>query len=122
MAKWGKQPRPRATHRGMLRVGGDIEIPCYVLENGTRVISGRGITTAIGMKGRGQGMQRIGQLRIINPYMSDELRLAIENPITIDDGGAANMPSPQCYEAILAPSVLICAFNSLERKKPKPLQ
>ena len=70
MAKWGKQPRPRATHRGMLRVGGDIEIPCYVLENGTRVISGRGITTAIGMKGRGQGMQRIGQLRIINPYIA----------------------------------------------------
>lgn len=46
------------------------------------------LAAAIGMKGRGQGMQRIGQLRIINPYMSDELRLAIENPITIDDGGA----------------------------------
>ena len=45
----------RATHQGVLRIA-DIEIPCFVLEDGTRVISGRGVTKAIGMKGRGQGI------------------------------------------------------------------
>src|SRR5436853_7424648 len=51
---------PRVTHRGMLSIA-DMYIPCFVLEDGRRVISGRGMTAAIGMKGRGQGAQRIGE-------------------------------------------------------------
>src|SRR5450631_1014498 len=52
-------PLPRATHKGMLKVVADLQIACFVLDDGRRVISGRGMTAAIGMKGRGQGIARI---------------------------------------------------------------
>ena len=32
----------------------NLEIPVFVLQDGTRVISGRGFTAALGMKGRGR--------------------------------------------------------------------
>lgn len=60
---------------------GDIEIPCYVLEDGTRVITGRGMTAAIGMKGRGQGVIRITQHKTLKSYLGEELAMAIANPI-----------------------------------------
>ena len=56
---------PHATHKGVLTIG-DIRIPCFVLDDGRRVISGRGMTAAIGMKGRGQGIARIVSHRILN--------------------------------------------------------
>lgn len=65
-ARWekeGKSPLPLATHGSddhPLLIG-DIEIPCYVLDNGTRVISQRGLQTSLGMNESG-GAQRIGKL------------------------------------------------------------
>jgi hypothetical protein len=54
---------PRATHGSVdhpLTIG-DIEIPCYVLEDGTRVLSQRGLQTSLGMSISGgvAGEQRI---------------------------------------------------------------
>src|SRR5690242_17841511 len=42
---------------------GDTEIPCYVLADGTRVLSQRGLQTGIGMSSSGgsQGAQRVAQ-------------------------------------------------------------
>lgn len=40
---------------------GDIEIPCYVLEDGTRVLSQRGLQAGIGMRGGGS---RAGEQRM----------------------------------------------------------
>ncbi|HOI96355.1 MAG TPA: P63C domain-containing protein [Syntrophobacter fumaroxidans] len=45
---------PRATHEGTLKIG-DIEFPCYVLDDGTRVLSGTGFM-------KGMGMYRSGAL------------------------------------------------------------
>lgn len=47
------EPTPSATHDGLLSFG-DLEIPCYVLEDGRRVISQRGMFSAIG-KSAGSG-------------------------------------------------------------------
>jgi len=81
-ARWGAADveYPKVTHRGVLRIG-ETELPCFVLDDGRRVISGRGLTAAIGMKGRGQGAQRIGEHRAIKPFLSNDLALAILNPI-----------------------------------------
>lgn len=51
--KYGSADRP-------LRIG-DVEIPCYVLEDGTRVLSQRGLQSGIGMSlsGGSAGEQRI---------------------------------------------------------------
>lgn len=97
-ARWGKV----ATHAGVLRIGIDdhsIEIPCLVLEDGTRVITGRGMTSAIGMKGRGQGMARIVEHRALKPFISEELRLAIENPIKLPGSGSRKVNPTSGYEA-----------------------
>lgn len=51
-ARWGKESdseMPKATHRGELEIG-DIRIPCAVLEDGRRVVSEHGITTALGSR------------------------------------------------------------------------
>lgn len=77
VARWGL---PKASHFGTIAVG-NIEIPCFVLEDGRRVISGRGLTTAVGMKGRGQGVARISTHRLINTSANIDLIKAIENPI-----------------------------------------
>lgn len=54
-ARWEKEKAegraigiPKATHTGELNIG-DIVIPCFVLENGTRVISHRGLQRSLGM-------------------------------------------------------------------------
>ena len=76
-ARWGL---PKATHFGALSIG-SVEIPCFVLDDGRRVISGRGLTTAIGMKGRGQGVARIAGHRLIKTSENNDLIVAINNPI-----------------------------------------
>jgi hypothetical protein len=74
------KPLPKATHKGILKIG-DAEIPCFVLNDGRRVISGRGLTSAIGMKGRGQGVGRISTLKAVKLSQNNNLPLAIEKPI-----------------------------------------
>lgn len=71
---------PRVTHRGELKIA-DLKIPCFVLADGRRVISGRGMTAAIGMKGRGQGIARIATHRMFESNKNNDLALAIQNPI-----------------------------------------
>jgi hypothetical protein len=53
VARWSSN-MPIATHEGVLSLGG-IEIPCSVLEDGTRVLSQTGFVRAIGRKGGFRG-------------------------------------------------------------------
>lgn len=95
--RWSTIP-PKAEYQGKIRLGDGDGLPCFVLDDGRRVISGRGITRAIGMKGRGQGTARIASLIRQKDSKFSELALAIENPILIDSG--APLPT-QGYEAPL---------------------
>ncbi|WP_323880974.1 MULTISPECIES: P63C domain-containing protein [Aeromonas] len=70
---------PKATHFGTLPFGDDLQ--CFVLNDGRRVISGRGMTEAIGMKGRGPGVMRIADHKLIRAYGDTKLIDAINNPI-----------------------------------------
>lgn len=90
----------RATHQGTLRIVGQ-EIPCFNLENGERVISGRGITRAIGMKGRGQGITRILDFKRLKPFIDEDLEVAISSPrYFVGVGSRVTKPTP-AYEATL---------------------
>ena len=51
-ARWG-DPLPRATHAGVLQIGG-AEIPCWVLEDGERILSTRSVMHALGRRWRGR--------------------------------------------------------------------
>jgi hypothetical protein len=98
-ARWRSNP-PRATHSGTLHIG-DIHIPCFVLEDGTRVISGRGMTTAIGMKGRGQGAARITVHKTIAPFLPYDLKVAIERPLQFIGMGSRKSNPTAGYEATI---------------------
>lgn len=102
---------PKATHFGTIEIGGQ-SLACFVLDDGRRVISGRGLTAAIGMKGRGQGIGRISSHKLIKANKNNDLSLAIESPIkfvgkspkganTPSDGFEATVLQELC-EAILS--------------------
>ncbi len=92
---------PRVTHRGIMKVA-DIQIPCFVLDDGRRVISGRGMTAAIGMKGRGQGAARISDHPAIRSNISSDLALAIESPILFTGGSPRGNAVPSSgFEAVV---------------------
>jgi hypothetical protein len=87
LARWDTTASlPRATHGDPghpLRIG-DIEIGCYVLETGQRVISQRSLQTSVGMNVSG-GAQRL--LRILKTFQDKgvdckDLSSRITNPIT----------------------------------------
>ena len=90
----------QANFTGKLKIG-DTELPCFVLSDERRVISGRGITRAIGMKGRGQGMARITSHSALKPFINNELALAIASPIQFKVGGLKTSG----YEATLLHSL-----------------
>lgn len=79
-AKKERAAMPKATHFGAIELGG-TSLACFVLDDGRRVVSGRGLTAAIGMKGRGQGAARISGHKLIKHYKNNKLSVAIESPI-----------------------------------------
>ena len=79
-AKAALKKLPKATHSGQLATN-LIDLPCFVLDDGRRVISGRGLTAAIGMKGRGAGVSRVAEHKLIKAYGDPALIAAIDNPI-----------------------------------------
>lgn len=85
-ARWSG-PIFRATHGSddhPLKIG-DVEIPCYVLENSTRVLSQRGMIGGLDMsQGSREGGDRLGaflRAKSISPFVSNELMVLIESPI-----------------------------------------
>lgn len=75
-ARWGAST-PQATHEGVLCLG-NAEIPCYVLQDGERVISTRGVMKAPGRRWRGR--KYVGtelpvflEAKNLKPFISQEL-------------------------------------------------
>lgn len=94
---------PEATHDGAIKIG-DLELPCAVLADGTRVLSERGMTKALGGKRGGAHWRRkkadpdgVGanlpvflSANNLLPYISEDLRSALITPIEyISKGGGA---------------------------------
>ncbi|HEX4146444.1 MAG TPA: P63C domain-containing protein [Pirellulales bacterium] len=87
--RWGSEALPIATHGAPdhpLKIG-DIEIPCYVLNDGRRVLVQRGMLAGLDMKqgtaGRGGGDRLVKFLntQAINPYVPQGLSDVIMEPI-----------------------------------------
>ena len=95
-ARWKKAGKPpsvhRATHVGILKLG-DIEIACAVLEDGTRLISERGLLGGLGIKYGGalsrarEGESGAGRLPLfvgyknLRPFVDNELAALLQSPI-----------------------------------------
>src|SRR5690242_13514754 len=74
---------PRATHGSVdrpLRIG-DLELPCFVLEDGRRAITFKGMIRALGMSrggagytgGEGDRLARFAAGKSIKPFISSDL-------------------------------------------------
>jgi len=118
IASMGAQARaerknlPKATHGSADHplIIGDIQIPCYVLEDGTRVLSQRGVLDGLGMS-RGGGERLVSFLsgKGIFPYVNNGLLARTQKPIrfmpphggTPAHGYPATMLADIC-EALLA--------------------
>lgn len=88
-ARHARPPR-RASHAGVLEIS-DLKIPCYVLEDGTRVLSQRGLNEAFGIlhgggvadtaASGGQKMPRFISLKALQPFVPKEIAAGIIEPI-----------------------------------------
>jgi len=136
-ARWEKPAKiddgiPKAECDGVLRLG-ELEIPCAVLPDGTRLLSERGVTKALGGKRGGAHWRRkkaggddganlpvyLSAKNII-PYISDELALALSNPVSYKSakGGATS----HGLEATLLPQVCDVWLKARDAKKILPSQ
>ena len=88
-----KHPKGRihkATHTGTISLG-EIELPCFVLEDERRVLSTRGVVAAMGLSWSGGGMMaRFIAGKRISPYICRELSTGVQSPIRVRScrGGA----------------------------------
>ncbi|MBI5409931.1 MAG: P63C domain-containing protein [Nitrospirae bacterium] len=84
--EYGSPDRP-------LIIGGE-KIPCYVLDDGTRILRERSVATALGRKGGGAHWQKKKSaeksallpeylsLKNLDPYITEDMRESLLNPIT----------------------------------------
>jgi hypothetical protein len=96
-AIWGSPDKPLSI--------GNLEIQCYVLEDETRVLSGRGMQNALGL-GQGHGAilkKFLGQKALI-PFINSELAMALSNPIKFIRPGRGGKTALG-YEATILPSI-----------------
>ena len=83
---------------------GGIEIPCYVLEGGIRVFSGRGMQSALGFSKNASGLALTKFLaqHDIQPLLSEELKNKLKNRIKFTRRGAGGANTTTYgYEATL---------------------
>lgn len=105
-ARWAQKKMLKATHGSAnhpLKIG-DAELPCYVLEDGTRVLSQGGFAGALGMARGGSMIAGMNRLELfvsrksVNPFISNEIAERFANPISFitPEGSKANG-----FEAVL---------------------
>ncbi|MDB5109953.1 MAG: Phage protein, partial [Mucilaginibacter sp.] len=78
----------KITHEGTLDLNG-LEIPCFVLDDGTRVLSGRSLQEALKIRERPEdGEKRGGYIlptflgsKALKPFIENKLDMAKLNPI-----------------------------------------
>jgi hypothetical protein len=78
--RWGNSKR-RATHAGTMTIG-DAEINCYVLEDGKRIISTRGMMKALGRTWRGRKytgteLPVFLEAKNLKPFISNDLEAVL---------------------------------------------
>jgi hypothetical protein len=96
-ARWGTKGKDvlKATHIGEICIG-DVVIPCAVLNDGTRVISQRGLASGLGGGTPSSRRPEISDddktppfltAHSLKPYISDELAAKLKNPIHYSNKG-----------------------------------
>ncbi len=93
LARWGAQ----ATHKGNFEREFGIDVECYVLNDDgkTAVISQRGMGVALGLGVSGSRLPDFVNSKRMAPYVGQDLREKIENPLVFQSPSAGgNSPPP----------------------------
>lgn len=107
-AKYGSPDRP-------LKIG-SMEIPCYVLDDGRRVITQAGMLLALEMsagtatKGGGDRLTNFVTTKSINPFVSSQLMEMIKNPVRFRGHGSLSYG----YEATILAEICDAVLSSRE--------
>lgn len=135
-ARWKKagkrQTLPVATHGSPdhpLRIG-DLEIPCYVLDNGMRVLSMGGMLKGLGLSlgsagastrsgvKSGDGTNRLMRFaggKRLAPFISQDLKLRMTNPIRFKTQFGGHIDA-QGYEATTLPDLCDAVLAARQAK------
>ncbi len=109
-ARWaakGKLKAPRASYEGTVTIGG-IEIPCAVLEDGTRVLSRAGFIRAIGRRGKAKGGRKYDAESKVPVFLTAEnLKPFIPNELLSNSEPIPFRPIKGPLEAMGYPYVLL---------------
>ncbi|WP_291365289.1 P63C domain-containing protein [Acetobacter sp. UBA5411] len=126
-ARWAQAKMVRATHGSSEHplVIGDTKIPCFVLEDGRRVITQGGFTDALGMARGGSMVPGMNRLELfvsrksINPFINSELRERIANPIAFitPDGLRANGFEAELLHDVCEAVLLARSEGKLQRQQ-----
>lgn len=114
-AVWGSPERP-------LRIG-NLEIPAYVLEDGTRVLSGRGMQTALQLgQSHGSKLKKLLSSTNIKPHITNALAMALDKPLRFIRPGRGGKLAVG-YEATILPEICdaILDARKLENLTPAEL-
>ena len=127
-SRWANEtPVLKATHGSSDRplVIGALSLPCYVLEDGRRVLSLGGMMRALGMstgggKGEGDRLARFAASNSINPFLSSELVSRIKSPIRFQAPTGGSVATG--YEATILPDICDAVLASRLAKSLRPQQ
>jgi hypothetical protein len=106
LAKYGSPDRP-------LKIG-DVDIPCYVLDDGRRVITQGGMLLGLEMsagtatKGGGDRLTNFATTKSIKPFISDNLMEMIKNPIRFRGHGSLAYGYEATILAEICEAILAC--------------
>jgi len=114
--KWSLPKAIFGTPDKKLKIG-DRELECYVLEDGKRVLSGRGMQDAIGL-GRAHGAKLTGFLdqTAVKSFIPNELAMALSNPIRFIRPGRGGIPA-NGYEGTVFTDLCNAILSAREKGK-----
>jgi hypothetical protein len=129
-ARWSKSPDRQHYPKSIcgspdkpLRIG-EMEIPCYVLDDGRRVVTQTGMITALAMKrggatkGGGDRVANFLSTNALKPYVTNALGDVISNPIRFKAHGTWAYG----YEATMLPDVCDVVLRARQEGKLHPQQ
>jgi hypothetical protein len=94
---------------------GDRELECYVLEDGTRVLSGRGMQEALGLgQSHGGLLKEFLDQESIKPFISSDLAMEFQNPKRFIRPGRGGIPAV-AYEATILPRICDAILEARKR-------
>lgn len=117
LARWEV---PQATHSGTLKIG---EIPCYVLENGERILSTRGVMKSLkrtwrGRKYAGTELPVFLEAKNLTPFISSDLGPVLKPVEFRTDKGIKSLG----YRAEILPAVCEIYLKAREKGDLTPGQ